>query len=226
MREYNGQQKLRVTSGLKTGHRTSFLPTRARIIFPAMIAFSSVISGCATPQVNDLTGDCTAIVVADTEPYWVRDSVRLSVLQLIDEEMFNNLKQQQGEDLDASLNIVALGQSIGGYGNYEMFSKARAKELESYNLDFSSAQAKGYARQFLSSDGNTAYTSCRRANAAATHGVHLWTENVTAHDALVAITWTPPVDTQVSGTLSGQVTGSATPLSTLPTTWAPGEEKQ
>ena len=226
MQLFRPHQESRTFSPPRISNVASSLPVSVRFFFPALIVLSFSLAGCATQPTTEAESDCTAVIVADTEPHWTRDSVRLSVLQLIDEEMFNNLKQQQGEDLDASLNIVALGQSLGGYSNYEIFAKARAKELESFNLDFSNAQAEGYARQFLSSDGNKAYTSCRRANAQATHGIHLWIENVTAQDALVATMWTPPVGTQTSGALSGQVTGSPTPLSTLPTTWPPGEEKQ
>jgi hypothetical protein len=140
--------------------------------------------------------------------------------------MFSKIKNEQGSDLDASLDLEVFGARLGAYEDYESFVQARAKIFDVYNYNFNKDQASGYARQFLSSEGATAYTGCMRSNAKRTAGVHVWIENATERDALIAVTWTPPLGSQLSGTAGGQVVGSSTPFSVIAKSWPPGNEQQ
>ncbi len=191
---------------------------------PAFVTIASLIGGCVTASPPKPI-DCTPVLIIETADSWSRDDVRLSVLKLIDRDLYQDIRDDQTGRLSTAREINVAGTELQGFANYDLFDEARSKEFASYDFEFGTSQAEGYARQFLSYEGAESYTSCRQTNARNISGVHVWVENITPDDVLVAIRWTTS-DEDARGSLSGQVTGSPTPFSIVQTQWDPQVERQ
>jgi hypothetical protein len=129
--------------------------------------------------------DPKSILIQDKNISISDDTTRLSILDQIDKDHFEEAKRSWQSDG----SVVVEGLPISGYGNYEDFSSARDREKRNFRFDLNQKKISVVVQQSLSDTALQAYVACLQNQKEI--GILIWASNMGAFSkkAIINIKW-------------------------------------
>lgn len=158
------------------------------------------------------TDICKAPLIRSEVRWQYDQSLRLSILTLVDREMFNTNRRSIAGGMDLPVDNIPLS----AFATYEKFDEARSREVSKLKFDYDLNEAQSYLASHVPDAAFRAFSECIRDTALRGYGLHLITKEISQDYVSVDVFWNPPPGVGAVDVSTFSVSGNAAPVKDIP----------